>query len=320
MIDDVDELLALRAGDKYRLNDIRRRLEIYKRLYISDLEFVRNLSKAYLGKDLSPEPRRPKPGSAEKPQAESVPEPQPSAAPKPRQVQAGTGKKSRQQELEEYERQYLSKSGIKAGAEGFTITEDGEVGKKTKKKSSKPRKAAKKTKKTAKKTTTKTRKPRKKKETKQSSCSKCGSEIGPDEAFCTNCGAKKAGSISPLIPSAPEPEPSSPKPSQVQTGTGKKSRQQELDEYERQYLSKSGIKAGAEGFAITEDGEVGEITKKKTPKPRKAARKTKKVAKKTTTKTRKPRKKKEPESGFCVKCGSKIAVDDMFCTNCGSKR
>jgi len=31
MIDDVDELLALRAGDKYRLNDIRRRLEIYKR-------------------------------------------------------------------------------------------------------------------------------------------------------------------------------------------------------------------------------------------------------------------------------------------------
>ena len=27
MIDDVDELLALRAGDKYRLNDIRRRLE-----------------------------------------------------------------------------------------------------------------------------------------------------------------------------------------------------------------------------------------------------------------------------------------------------
>ena len=65
MIDDVDELLALRAGDKYRLNDIRRRLEIYKRLYISDLEFVRNLSKTHLGKDLSPEPRRPKPGESQ---------------------------------------------------------------------------------------------------------------------------------------------------------------------------------------------------------------------------------------------------------------
>jgi len=191
MIDDVDELLALRAGDKYRLNDIRRRLEIYKRLYISDLEFVRNLSKAYLGKDLSPEPRRPRPGSAEKPQTESVPEPQPSAAPKPRQVQAGTGKKSRQQELEEYERQYLSKSEIKDGIEGFTITEDGEVGEIAKKKTPKPRKATKKTRKTAKKTTTKTRKPRKKKETNSSSCVKCGSEIGPDDMFCTNCGSKR---------------------------------------------------------------------------------------------------------------------------------
>ena len=188
MIDDVDELLALRAGDKYRLNDIRRRLEIYKRLYISDLEFVRNLSKAYLGKDLSPEPRRPKPGSSEQPQVEPTPkpepyvapEPEPSAAPKPRQVQAGTGKKSRQQELEEYERQYLSKSGIKDGAEGFTITEDGEVGEIAKKKPSKPRKAAK-----------KTRKPRKKKETNSSSCVKCGSEIGLDDMFCTNCGSKR---------------------------------------------------------------------------------------------------------------------------------
>ena len=193
MIDDVDELLALRAGDKYRLNDIRRRLEIYKRLYISDLEFVRNLSKAYLGKDLSPEPRRPRPGSSEEPQAELAPEPEPyvapepSAAPKPRQVQAATGKKSRQQELEEYERQYLNRSGIKDGAEGFTITEDGEVGEKTKKKSSKPRKAAKKTKKTAKKTW----KPRKKKEPNSSSCVKCGSKIGPDDMFCTNCGSKR---------------------------------------------------------------------------------------------------------------------------------
>ena len=208
MIDDVDELLALRAGDKYRLNDIRRRLEIYKRLYISDLEFVRNLSKTHLGKDLSPEPRRPKPGES----------------------QAGSD-----------------------------------------------------------------------------SCSSCGSKMGADEAFCTNCGAKKAGPSSPPTISAPEPP--SPKPRQVQAGTGKKSRQQELEEYERQYLSKSGIKDGAHGFTITKDGEVGKKTRKKAAKPRKSAKK-----------TRKPRKKKEPESGFCVKCGSKIAADDMFCTNCGSKR
>ena len=209
MIDDVDELLALRAGDKYRLNDIRRRLEIYKRLYISDLEFLRNLAKAYLDRDLSPEPRRPKPG-----------EPQ----------------------------------------------------------------------------------------TGSDSCSSCGSQIGADETFCTNCGAKKAESSSFSAPS------------QVQVGTGKKSRQQELEEYERQYLNKPGSKDGAKGFTITDDGEVGEIAKKKTPKPRKAARKTKKTAKKTTTKTRKPRKKKETNSSSCVKCGSEIATDDMFCTHCGSKR
>ena len=194
MIDDVDELLALTVGDKYRLNDIRRRLEIYKRLYISDLEFVRNLTKTYLDKDLSPEPRRPRPVSSEEPQAGPAPEPEPSAAPRPRQVQAGTGKKSRQQEQEEYERRYLNRSGIKDGAEGFTITEDGEVGEMAKKKPSKPRKAAKKTKKAAKKTTKKagkTRKPRKKKETNLPSCVKCGSEIGPDDTFCTNCGSKR---------------------------------------------------------------------------------------------------------------------------------
>ena len=219
MIDDVDELLALRAGDKYRLNDIRRRLEIYKRLYISDLEFVRNLSKAYLGKDLSPEPRRPKPGEIQTgsgscsscgsqmesdetfctncgakkagPSSLSTPSVSEPPSPKPRQVQAGAGKKSRQQELDEYERQYLSKSGIKAGAEGFAITEDGEVGEITKKKPAKPKKAARKTKKVTKKTTTKTRKPRKKKETNSSSCVKCGSEIAADDMFCTNCGSKR---------------------------------------------------------------------------------------------------------------------------------
>ena len=219
MIDDVDELLALRAGDKYRLNDIKRRLEIYKRLYISDLEFVRNLSKAYLGKDLSPEPRRPKPGETQAssgscsscgsqmeademfctncgakkagPSSPSTPPAPEPSSPRPRQVQAGTGKKSRQQELEEYERQYLSRSEIKAGAEGFTITEDGEVGKITKKKTPKPRKAVKKTRKTTNKTTKKTRKPKKKKETKSPSCVKCGSKIAADDMFCTNCGSKR---------------------------------------------------------------------------------------------------------------------------------
>jgi len=136
MIDDVDELLALRAGDKYRLNDIRRRLEIYKRLYISDLEFLRNLSKAYLGKDLSPEPRRPRPG----------------------ETQAGSGS--------------CPSCGSKMGADEAFCTNCG-------------------AKKAAKKTTTKTRKPRKKKETNSSSCVKCRSKIAADDMICTNCGSKR---------------------------------------------------------------------------------------------------------------------------------
>ena len=105
-------------------------------------------------------------------------------------------------------------------------------------------------------------------------------------------------------------------PSQVQAGTGKKSRQQELDEYERQYLSSSGTRPGTEGFTITEDGEVGEIAKKKAPKSRKAAKKTTKKA----GKTRKSTKEKKSKLFSCVTCGAKITADDMFCTNCGSKR
>ncbi len=184
MIDDVDELLALRVGDKYRLNDIRRRLEIYKRLYISDLEFARNLSKAYLGKDLSPEPRRPKPGGT---QAEPEPAQESLTVPPPKQVQTTTGKKSRQQELEEYEKQYLNKSEIKAGAEGFAITEDGEVGEVTMKKATKLRKAGKKTTKKA----GKTRKSTKEKKSNSFSCVTCGAKIAAVDMFCTNCGSKR---------------------------------------------------------------------------------------------------------------------------------
>ena len=136
MIDDVDELLALRVGDKYRLNDIRRRLEIYKRLYISDLEFIRNLSKTHLDKDLSPEPRRPRPG----------------------ETQAGSGS--------------CPSCGSKMGADEAFCTNCG-------------------AKKAAKKTTTKTRKPKKEKETNSLSCVKCGSEIATDDMFCTHCGSKR---------------------------------------------------------------------------------------------------------------------------------
>ena len=57
LIDDIEELIALGKGDKYRLMDMRVRLETNKRLYISDREFLRDLVKNHLGRAmLSPEP------------------------------------------------------------------------------------------------------------------------------------------------------------------------------------------------------------------------------------------------------------------------
>ena len=56
-MDDIEELLALGKGDKYRLMDMRVRLENNKKLFISDREFLRNLVKNHLGRAmLSPEP------------------------------------------------------------------------------------------------------------------------------------------------------------------------------------------------------------------------------------------------------------------------
>ena len=153
LINDVEELIALGAGDKYRLNDTRERLERGKKLFISDLEYLEKLVKTHLGRRLSPEPRKPKRVIRHRP-AEELEQSQP---------QTESGKKSRKEELEEYEKKYL------AGAdEGFTINEDGEIGEKTS---------------------------RKTEESNQDSafgvCVKCGSAISAEDLFCTSCGAKR---------------------------------------------------------------------------------------------------------------------------------
>ena len=151
MINDVEELIALGAGDKYRLNDTRERLERGKKLYISDLEYLEKLVKTHLGRRLSPEPRKPKRVIRQ------VEEPEPS------QPQTGSGKKSRKEELEEYEKKYL------AGAdEGFTINEDGEIGEKTSRKTEKSNQ-----------------------DSAFGMCVKCGSAISAEDLFCTSCGAKR---------------------------------------------------------------------------------------------------------------------------------
>ena len=151
MINDVEELIALGAGDKYRLNDTRERLERGKKLYISDLEYLEKLVKTHLGRRLSPEPRKPKRVIRQVEESE------------PSQPQTESGKKSRKEELKEYEKKYLAGTD-----EGFTINEDGEIGEQTSRKTEKSNQ-----------------------DSAFGMCVKCGSAISAEDLFCTSCGAKR---------------------------------------------------------------------------------------------------------------------------------
>ena len=192
MEDDVKKLAMLGVADKYRLADIKERLDMGKDLYISDKEFLENLSMVHLGRSLSRITRSQlvtdqtvaEPVSdVHEPEPEVVSEPEPVIhKPEPQLPEAKKtlAKKSRKQELEDYEKEYLNRAQRQPDTGGFTITEDGEVGKRVARKT-KPRKKA----------TTKTAKPRKKAKSKTDSCVKCGAKISTDDVFCTNCGSKK---------------------------------------------------------------------------------------------------------------------------------
>ena len=181
MEDDVKKLAMLGVADKYRLADIKERLDMGKDLYISDKEFLENLSMVHLGRSLSRITKsqlvtdqtagESKTDSCVKCGAEistdegfctncgskikpvlDTPEPEPVVSePEPQPAETKTlTKKSRKQELEDYEKEYLNRSQGQSNTDGFTITEDGEVGKRVARKTN-PRKKA----------TTKTAKPRK---------------------------------------------------------------------------------------------------------------------------------------------------------------
>ena len=192
MEDDVKKLAMLGVADKYRLADIKERLDMGKDLYISDKEFLENLSMVHLGRSLSRITRSQlvtdqtvaEPVSdVREPEPEVVSEPEPVIhKPEPQLPEAKKtlAKKSRKQELEDYEKEYLNRAQRQPDTGGFTITEDGEVGESVARKT-KPRKKA----------TTKTAKPRKKAKSKTDSCVKCGAKISTDDVFCTNCGSKK---------------------------------------------------------------------------------------------------------------------------------
>ena len=201
--DDVKKLAMLGVADKYRLADIKERLDMGKDLYISDKEFLENLSMVHLGRSLSritksqlviDETVAEPVSDVREPEPEVVSEPEPVIhKPEPQLPEAKKtlAKKSRKQELEDYEKEYLNRAQRQPDTGGFTITEDGEVGKRVARKTKPRKKTTTKTAKPRKKTTAKTAKPRKKAKSKTDSCVKCGAKISTDDVFCTNCGSKK---------------------------------------------------------------------------------------------------------------------------------
>ena len=215
-------------------------------------------------------------------------------------------------------------------------------------------------------------------------CEECGSAISPDEKFCTDCGTPIESSL-PSTVDVPIPEPeitprvASGKQEKTSgftfTADGeieelvtkenthekpnpkKKSRQEELEEYEKKYMNESETKVSWQAYDVKAKKKV-EIQNPKTVKMKNGKwaikgtspitgikvfrivgmKKPDLSGKKTTdstkvgkvvsryyrppesdTKEAKKPKSKRPNL-FCEECGSKIAPNDMFCTSCGSNR
>ena len=109
--DDVRKLVMLGVADKYRLADIKERLDMGKDLYISDKEFLENLSVTHLGRSLSRITKSQL--IIDETVAEPVldtHEPEPVVSePEPQPIETKTlTQKSRKQELEDYEKEYLN--------------------------------------------------------------------------------------------------------------------------------------------------------------------------------------------------------------------
>jgi len=315
LIDDIEELLALEKGDRYRLIDMRVRLEKNKRLYISDREFLENLVKTHLGRrGLSPDPGSPlasvRAGPASETSADTcikcgseisademfctecgAKREEPSSVATP-----DVPKPTTQPKLEEYEKETEKD----AKAEGFSISADGEVGEQTTRDVAKikPEPEA-------------VTKP----ETNLDTCTNCNFKMAVNEMFCINCGAKRETDSTlsapkpipqpkakPETESKPKPKPkpkpkakpkpktAARKPTKKKAVHVKKSRKEELEEYEKKYLKKV------------------ETTAKK-PKPTVAAEET----------SDSPEGEKHKLS-LCVMCGGVISEGENFCTNCGSTR
>ena len=199
-------------------------------------------------------------------------------------------------------------------------------------------------------------------------CEECGSEISPDEKFCTDCGTAVESSPPSTVDmseSVPEPE-ATPQSESVKQETSdgftftddgdigesttregaqeklrpeKKSRKQELEEYEKKYLNESETKVSWKAYDVKVKRKV-EIQNPKVIKMKNGkwaikgtspitgikvfrivGSKKPDISGKKTSESIQPKKSKSTKPNrFCEECGSKLTVDDMFCTDCGAKR
>ena len=248
-IEQVEMLIALDKGDKYRLTHIRESLERGKDLFISDKNFLQDLVKTHLGDKIY---QARVVSISEKPNLFCEECGSEISADEKFCTSCGTEKPEpeTEQEDEPVEEQ---------ASGGFAFTADGDIGESS-------------TRETARENLTK-------------KISELETRIDEQTKATRETAQRK-----------PKSEPQ------------KKSRQQELEEYEKKYLNESETKARQK-------------VKKSKTRPKAREEVFSRYYKPPEVESPKVKKSKSKKPNLvCEECGSKIAVKDLFCTNCGAKR
>ncbi len=361
-IEQVEMLIALGKGDKYRLMNIRQSLESGKELFISDKDFLQDLIKTHLGDKIY---QARVVSISEKPNLFCEECGSEISADEKFCTNCGTEK------LEPETKQEAG-SGEQQASGGFAFTADGDVGESstretareglTKKIAELETKLDEQTK-TTRETARIVLKLEPKKKSRQQELEEYEKKhLGKSETKVSR-KTYKVKATRKTVQRKPKPEPK------------KKSRQQELEEYEKKYLNESATKVTWKAYDVKAKRKVeiqnpkavkmknGKWAVKGTSpitgikvfrivgneKPAVSAEKTAdspKAKKEQTAPAEKPKgsQKTEPEvfsryyrspedespkvkkskskkpNPFCEECGSKIPAKDMFCTNCGAKR
>ena len=279
-IEQVEMLIALGRGDKYRLQHVRESLESGKELFISDKEFLQDLVKTYL-KDRIYQAKIV--STSEKSKPEPTPEPE---------------TKLRKHGYQENAGFVIADSGdtfeipITKSLEGFTFTDDGDIGETS-------------TRKTAQKKPPPKKKSRRQELEEYEKKYLIESETNvPWVAY--DVKAKKKVKIQ--------------NPKAVMMKNGKWA--------VRGTSPITGVKVfrivGNKKPTISSE-ETAESPKVEPTAPAKKTAESPKAEKEVVSRYYKSHEQDSPKvkkskSDKCSKCGSKISADDMFCTSCGTKR